>query len=128
MRAVFVGLLEGPGVLTEGLAAFLADEGHIEALEEWVVFGFVMAFGTVEPFAAARGADGDLCVEDVITVCRSELLEVLGTMEGKEESLTTLWDGPRTQLLFNHIEPLLGVELFAVSRIVEERRFKRIIG
>ena len=62
-------------VLAEGLFALLADEDHLEGLQQGVVFFFLVAFGAVEPLLAAGRADGDLGVEDVfahgVCVCGS---------------------------------------------------------
>lgn len=40
-----------PGVFAKALLAFLAGKGHVEALEEGVVFCLLVAFCAVEPFA-----------------------------------------------------------------------------
>lgn len=60
-----VPVLELAGVLAERFLALLADEDHLEALEQRVVGRLGVALGAVEPFLAAGRADGDLCVEDV---------------------------------------------------------------
>ena len=54
--AVFVALVKLLGVFPEALLALLASEGHIEALEQSVIFGFSVAFGAIEPFAACVGS------------------------------------------------------------------------
>jgi hypothetical protein len=67
MWAVFITVIEVFSVLAESFLAFLAgkylshvrrgvEEGqrpryHFVFLEEWVTFGFCMAFGTIEPFS-----------------------------------------------------------------------------
>jgi hypothetical protein len=58
-------VLELARILAEGFLALLADEDHLEALQEGVVFFFLVARGTVEPLLAAGRADRDLGVEDV---------------------------------------------------------------
>lgn len=50
VRAVLVALVEFLGVLAEALLALFAGEYHFEALEEFVLFLFAVAFGAVEPF------------------------------------------------------------------------------
>ena len=71
-------------VLAEGLFALLADEDHLEGLQQGVVFFFLVALGAVEPLLAAGRADGDLGVEDVfahggcgcVVVCIGEVVVV----------------------------------------------------
>lgn len=69
VRAVLVGVLHLAGVLAEALFALFAGKRHLEGLQQLVV-GLLLgvAFGAVEPGAAAGRADGDLCVEDVAAV------------------------------------------------------------
>lgn len=54
MWAVFVGILELVCILSEALLALLASEYHLVALEEFMVFAFLMALGAVEPLATCR--------------------------------------------------------------------------
>ena len=60
-----VPVLKLAGVLAKRFLALLADEDHLEALEQRVVGRLGVALGAVEPFLAAGRADGDLRVEDV---------------------------------------------------------------
>jgi len=66
VRAVFVTLFKLLRVFPEAFLALLAGKGHVEFLQQRVVFLFGMAFGTVEPFATAWRTDGDLGVENVL--------------------------------------------------------------
>ena len=66
VRTELVTLLKLPGVLPEGLFALLADEGHVILSMERMVLRLLVAFGAVEPLAAAGRADGNLCVENVL--------------------------------------------------------------
>lgn len=68
VRAVLVAVFEFGHVFAETLFTFLACKGHFHGLFESVVLGFGVAFGAVEPLFAARGADGDLGVEDVFAI------------------------------------------------------------
>jgi hypothetical protein len=54
-------------ILPESFFALFADEGHVESLQQRVVGLLLVAFCAVEPFFAARRADGDLGVENVFT-------------------------------------------------------------
>lgn len=63
--AVFVALLKLSGVFAETLSAFFAGECHFGGFGQGMRFLFMVAFGAVEPFPAARRANGDLGVEDV---------------------------------------------------------------
>ena len=65
VRTVLVAVLKLLHILSKALFAFFAGKGHLEGLFEVVLLGFGVAFGAVEPLATARGADGDLGVEDV---------------------------------------------------------------
>ena len=79
-------------VLAEGLFALLADEDHLEGLQQGVVFFFLVALGAVEPLLAAGRADGDLGVEDVfahggcvcvcVVVCIGEVVVVRARSPG----------------------------------------------
>ncbi len=65
VRAVLVALVVLGHVLAKRLLALLAEEGHLGRLRERVGLRLGVALGAVIPLLAARGADGDLGVEDV---------------------------------------------------------------
>ena len=63
--AILVALVIVGHVLAERLLALLAQEGHLRRPLEPVVLRLRMALRAVEPLLAARGADGDLRVQNV---------------------------------------------------------------
>ena len=66
MRTVLIALLIYRHILPERLLALLAQERHLVRLREPVVLCLRVALGAVEPLPAARRADRDLRVEDVL--------------------------------------------------------------
>jgi hypothetical protein len=68
MRAVFVALFVDCHVLAESLLTLFADESHFRCPSKWVCLCLCMAFRTVEPLLATRGADGDLGIQDVFAI------------------------------------------------------------
>lgn len=58
-------LLKLRNVLPETLLALLTRKCHLDTLFESMRFLLSVTFSAVEPFLAARGANGDLCVENV---------------------------------------------------------------
>lgn len=63
---VFIALFECEHILPEDLFALLAGKYHLIGLFERVIFHFVVAVCTIEPFLAAGCTDGRLDVEDVL--------------------------------------------------------------
>ena len=68
MRTVLVALVVLGHVLPESLLALLAHEHHLHRLRQLVRLRFRVTFRAVEPLLAARRADGDLRVQDVLAV------------------------------------------------------------
>ena len=71
VRAILIAFFELLRVFPKAFLAFLAGECHFEALVEKVIGGLVVTLCAVEPFAAARGADGDLGIENVFASIQS---------------------------------------------------------
>ncbi len=65
MWAILVALLVGRHILAERLLALFANKGHFCRPRKRVRLSLRMAFGAVKPLLAARGADGDLSIQDV---------------------------------------------------------------
>lgn len=63
---ILVTLLIHCHILPEGFLALLAYECHVIRFPKCVVGDFRMTFRAVIPFLAARSADGDLCVENML--------------------------------------------------------------
>ncbi|KAB8360950.1 hypothetical protein FH972_024682 [Carpinus fangiana] len=64
----YLRVFELLAILPEALLALFTGKCHVQALLQRVGLLFRVAFGTVEPFAAAWRADSNLCIEDVFTV------------------------------------------------------------
>lgn len=56
-------------ILPEALLTLLACERHLHSLLQGVLLALRVALGAVKPLFAARAADRDLRIEDVLAVC-----------------------------------------------------------
>jgi hypothetical protein len=65
MRAVLVTLVISRHVFSERLLALLTRERHLVHLAQRVILRLRVTLRAVEPLPAARGADGDLSIEDM---------------------------------------------------------------
>lgn len=77
MWTIFIALLELLCIFPEAFLAFLAGKCHLEALVQRMVGRFAVTNRAVEPFAATWRADGDLSIENMFAVMRTESTNAL---------------------------------------------------